>query len=85
MDDLVTGLPAEFSQASWHWHSLYKALAGTGKAYPLEVKTFTGGAASGTLLGGSADYYRFSIPANTKATITLTTTAPIDARVVRIR
>jgi hypothetical protein len=85
MDDLVTGLPAEFSQPSWHWHSLFKALAGTGKAYPLDVKSFTAGAASGTLIGGSAAYYRFSIPPNTSATITLTTTAPIDARVVRIR
>ena len=84
-DDLVTGLPAEFTQPSWHWHSLYKALAGSGPAYPLDVKTLTAGAASGTLLGGSAAYYRFSIPANTTATITLTTTGPIDGRVVRIR
>ena len=85
MDDQVSGLPAEFSQPSWHWHSLYKALAGLGKPYPLEVKTLTAGAASGTVLGGTADYYRFSVPANATATITLTTTAPIDARVVRIR
>jgi hypothetical protein len=85
MDDLVSGMPAEFSQPSWHWHSLYKALAGLGKPYPLEVKTLTGGAATGTVLGGTADYYRFSVPANATATITLTTTAPIDARVVRIR
>jgi hypothetical protein len=85
MDDLVTGLPAEFSQPSWHFHSLYKALNPTGQAYPLDIKSLTAGAASGTLLGGSAAYYRFSIPANTTATITLTTTAPIDARVVRIR
>ena len=85
MDDVVTGVPAEFSQPSWHWHSLYKALAGSGKAYPLDVKSLTAGAASGTLIGGSAAYYRFSIPANTTATITLSTTAPIDARVVRIR
>lgn len=85
MDDLVSGLPDEFNQASWHWHSLFKALAGTGKAYPLEAKTLTAGAASGTLIGGTAEYYRFSIPANTTATISLSTTAPIEARVVRIR
>jgi hypothetical protein len=85
MDDLVTGLPAEFSQPSWHWHSLYKALNKSGPAYPLEVKTLTGGTASGTVLGGSAVYYRFSIPANATATITLSATAPIDAKVVRIR
>jgi hypothetical protein len=85
MDDQVGTLPAEFSQPSWHWHSLYKALAGLGKPYPLEVKTLSAGAASGTVLGGTADYYRFSVPPNATATITLTTTAPIDARVVRIR
>ena len=85
MDDLVTALPAEFGQASWNWHSLYKALSKSGPAYPLQVKTFAAGAASGTVLGGSAAYYRFSVPSNATATITLTTTAPIDARVVRIR
>ena len=85
MDDLVTGLPAEFSQPSWHWHSLFKALNKSNPAYPLEVKALTGGTASGTVLGGSAAYYRFSIPPNTTATVTLSTTAPIDARVVRIR
>ena len=85
MDDLVTALPAEYSQASWHWHSLYKALNKSGPAYPLEVKTLAGGVASGTVLGGSAVHYRFSIPANATATITLSTTAPVDAKVVRIR
>ena len=85
MDDMVNGLPAEFSQASWHWHSLYKAVNKSGPAYPLPVKALTAGAASGTLFGGSAAYYRFSIPANASATITLSTTGKLDARVVRIR
>jgi hypothetical protein len=84
-DDVVSGLPAEFTQPSWNFHSLYKALAGSGKAYPLEVKALTGGSASGTLIGGAAEYYRFSVPANATATITLTSSGPIDARVVRIR
>jgi hypothetical protein len=84
-DDLVSGLPAEYTQPSWNWHSIYKALAGSGKAYPLEVKTLTAGAASGSLIGGAAEYYRFSIPANTTATVTLSTSGPIDARVVRVR
>jgi hypothetical protein len=84
-DDLVSGLPAEHVQPSWNWHSIFKVLAGTGKAYPLDVQTMTGGAASGTLIGGAAAYYRFSIPANTTATLTLTAPGPIDARVVRIR
>ena len=84
-DDAASGLPAEHLQPSWDWHSVFKALAGSGKAYPLEVKTLTGGAASGSLIGGAAAYYRFSIPANTTATLTLTAPGPIDARVVRLR
>ena len=84
-DDAVSGLPAEHSQPSWNWHSIFKVLAGTGKAYPLDVKPMPGGSASGTLIGGAAAYYRFSIPANTTATLTLTAPGPVDARVVRIR
>jgi hypothetical protein len=84
-DDVVPGVSAEFTQPSWHWHSIFKALAGTGKAYPLDAPTLTGGAASGSLIGGAAAYYRFSIPANTSASITLSAPGPIDARVVRIR
>jgi hypothetical protein len=84
-DDVTPGLAAEHLQPSWDWHSIFKALAGAGKAYPLDVKTLTAGSASGTLIGGSAAYYRFSIPANTTATFTLTAPGPIDARVVRIR
>jgi hypothetical protein len=84
-DDISPGLAAEHLQPSWDWHSIFKALARSGQAYPLEVKTLTGGSASGTLIGGAAAYYRFSIPANTTATLTLTTPGPINARVVRIR
>jgi hypothetical protein len=84
-DDQTAGLPPEWTQPSWNWHSVFKALAGSGKAYPLEVKALAGGSATGTLIGGAAAYYRFSIPANATATITLTAPGPIDARVVRIR
>ena len=83
MDDLISGLPAEFTQESWNWHSLYKAIY---KApYPLEVKALTGGTASGELIEGSSAYYRFSIPPNTSATLTLSPGGPIAARVVRVR
>jgi len=85
-DDVVPGLPAEWTQPSWNWHSVFKALAGTGKTYPLEVKTLTTGTpASGTLIGGAAAYYRFSVPANASASLTLTGPGPIDARVIRLR
>ena len=84
-DDVVPGLSAEHTQPSWNWHSIFKALAGSGKAYPLDAQPLTGGAASGSLIGGAAAYYRFSIPANATASITLSAPGPIDARVVRIR
>jgi hypothetical protein len=84
-DDVVPGLPVENTQPSWNWHSVFKALTKTGPAYPLEVKTLTAGSASGTLIGGAAAYYRFSVPAGTAATITLAAPGPIYARVVRLR
>jgi hypothetical protein len=85
-DDAVAGVPPEWTQLSWNWHSVFKALAGTGKTYPLEVKTLTTGVpASGTLIGGAAAYYRFSVPPNSSATITLTAPGPIDGRVIRLR
>jgi hypothetical protein len=84
-DDFVAGVPAQQLQPSWNWHSLFKALAGSGPAYPLEVKTLTGGTASGTLIGGAAAYYRFSVPPGTVASVTLAAPGPIYARVVRLR
>jgi hypothetical protein len=45
----------------------------------------TAGSTSGTLIGGAAAYYRFSVPAGTSATVTITSTGPIYARVVRLR
>ena len=84
-DDIVPALPAEHTQPSWNWHSVFKALTRSGPAYPLEVKTLTAGSASGTLIGGAAAYYRFSVPAGTAATITLAAPGPISARVVRLR
>ena len=85
-DDQTSGLPSELTQPSWNWRSLYKALSrGSGAAFPLDVKALTAGSATGQLIGGSAAYYRFSIPANTTATLTVTTPGPIAARVVRIR
>jgi hypothetical protein len=84
-DDLTPGLPAEHTQPSWNWRSVFKALTKSGPAYPLEVKNLTAGSASGTLIGGAAAYYRFSVPAGTTATVTLATPGPIYARVVRLR
>jgi hypothetical protein len=84
-DDLSSSVSREQSQPSWNFHSIYPALQGAGNTYPLQVKELTGGAASGTLTGGSAAYYRFSIPANGTATVDVTAPGPIRAVVVRVR
>jgi hypothetical protein len=83
-DDVVPGLPVEHTQPSWNWHGIFKATSQS-KSYPLQVKTLTAGSTSGTLIGGAAAYYRFSVPAGTSATITLSTPTRIYARVVRLR
>ena len=80
----MPGLPAEHTQPSWNWHGIFKATSQS-KTYPLQVKTLTAGSTSGTLIGGAAAYYRFSVPAGTSATITLSTPTRIYARVVRLR
>jgi hypothetical protein len=84
-DDLVTGVPAEFTHPSWNFHNIYPALSGTGNTYPLKVDPLTTTGASGTLIGGAAAYYRFSIPAGTTANLTLTAPGPVAARVIRVR
>ena len=81
-DDIVSGLPAEHTQPSWNWHGIYKA---TNQSYPLQVKSLAAGSTSGTLIGGAAAYYRFSVPAGTSATVSVSSTGPIYARVVRVR
>jgi len=84
-DDLVTGVPSEFTHPSWNFHNIYPALSGTGNTYPLKVDQLTATGVSGTLIGGSAAYYRFSIPKGTTANITLTAPGPVSARVIRVR
>jgi hypothetical protein len=84
-DDLASGVSTEFTQPSWNFHSIFPALSGSGNTYPLQVKTLSAGSASGTLIGASSVYYRFSIPPSTTATITMTAPALVDARVFRVR
>jgi hypothetical protein len=91
-DDFLPSVPAEYTQPSWNYRSIFPALSGTNNSYPLEVNSLSTGSstsatptASGTLIGGSSAYYRFSIPSGSTAEITLTTTGPIAARVFRVR
>jgi hypothetical protein len=91
-DDFLPGVASEYSQPSWNYHSIFPALSGTNNSYPLEVNSLSTGSstaasptATGTLIGGSSAYYRFSIPSGSTAEITLTTSGPIAARVFRVR
>jgi hypothetical protein len=88
-DDYVASVPAELTQPSWNYRSIFPALSGTNGTYPLKVNllstTGTSATASGTLIGGSSAFYRFSIPAGSTAELTLSTNGPIAARVVRMR
>jgi len=84
-DDLVTGVPAELTHPSWNFHSIYPGLSGTGNVYPLKVDPLSSAGATGTLIGGAAAYYRFSIPAGTTANIKLTAPGLVAAQVIRVR
>ena len=85
-DDLNASVAREQTQPSWNFHSIFPALGGGGNSYPLQVRSLQGSAASGTLIGGGgAAYYRFSIPANGTATISVTAPGPVQAVVVRVR
>ncbi|MEO8561161.1 MAG: hypothetical protein ABI601_03740 [bacterium] len=84
-DDLGSAVVREQTQPSWNFHSIFPALAGASNTYPLQVRSLAGSSASGTLIGGGAAYYRFSIPANATATINVTAPGPIQAVVVRVR
>jgi hypothetical protein len=83
-DDLVAGAASEYQQPSWNYHDIFPGLQGGG-AYPLKVTSLETTGASGSLIGGAAAYYRFSIPAGTTANITLSAPGPVSARVVRVR
>jgi hypothetical protein len=84
-DDLNSAVAPEQTQPSWNFHSIFPALGGGGNNYPLQVRSLQGSSATGTLIGGGAAYYRFSIPANSTATINLAAPGPVQAVVVRIR
>jgi hypothetical protein len=84
-DDLNTTVARELTQPSWNFHSIFPALGSGGNSYPLQVRSLQGSSATGTLIGGGAAYYRFSIPANGTATISVTAPGPVQAVVVRVR
>jgi hypothetical protein len=83
-DDLVAGSPVEFTHPSWNFHSIYPGLKNS-SGYPLKVDPLSSSGATGTLIGGAAAYYRFSIPAGATANLTMTAPGPVSARVIRVR
>jgi hypothetical protein len=88
-DDVVTNESADFTQPSWNWHNLFQAFNGGTGRYPLPVTTLPTSGTSGTVIPGGAVFYRFAVPANAMATLTLTgsggTATPAQGVVVRLR
>lgn len=68
VDDVVATDEA-LQQPSWNWHSLYTALY---QAYPLQITALADGSTvSGSVVAGGASYYRFAVPSDAHATLTL--------------
>jgi hypothetical protein len=88
-DDVVMNESADYTQPSWNWHNLFQAFnGGTGK-YPLVVTTLPTNGTSGSVIPGGAAFYRFAVPANAVASVTLTgsggAATPTQGVVVRLR
>jgi hypothetical protein len=88
-DDVVAGVSVDYTQPSWNWHSIYPALGSGGASYPLSTKPLTTAGVSGSVIPGGSAFYRFSVAANTTASVTLsgtgTTSGDIEGVVVRLR
>jgi hypothetical protein len=69
-DDATPSVSADLLQPSWNWHDIYPALTGIG-TYPLQTSPLTTTGATGTVIPGASAYYRFAVPANGSATITV--------------
>jgi hypothetical protein len=88
-DDVVVNESADYTQPSWNWHNLFQAFnRGTG-TYPLPVTTLPTSGTSGSVIPGGAAFYRFAVPANGMASLTLTGSGggatPTQGVVVRLR
>jgi hypothetical protein len=88
-DDVVLSDSTVYTQPSWNWHSIYPALGGGGRSYPLPVTSLPTTGTSGTVIPGGAVFYRFSVPANGTGIVTLTgpsgAATPTQGVVVRLR
>jgi len=69
--DDVAPVPAELTQPSWNWHSIFPPLYQT-STYPLKYTVMTEATSySGTVIGGGAAYYKLAVPPSGSATLTL--------------
>jgi hypothetical protein len=88
-DDVVSNESTDYTQPSWNWHSIFPALGGGGRAYPLAVASLPTTGTTGSVIPGGAAFYRFSVAANGVGTLTLTgaggSTLPAQGVVVRLR
>jgi hypothetical protein len=88
-DDVVTNESVDYTQPSWNWHNLFQAFNGGTGRYPLPVTTLPTSGTSGTVIPGGAVFYRFAVPANAVASLTLTgsggAATPTQGVVVRLR
>lgn len=70
-DDATPGVAADFMQPSWNWHDIYPALGSGGGTYPLATNPLPTTGVSGTVIPGASAFYRFAIPPNGSANITV--------------
>ena len=61
----------QLQQPSWNFHSIFPALTGS-IVYPLQVVTLANGVTTtGSIVPGGSAFFRFAVPANGSATVTL--------------
>lgn len=88
-DDATAGVAADLMQPSWNWRDIYAALGSGGGTHPLTTNALTTTGASGTVIPGGSAFYRFAIPPNGSANITVsggTSSAGLPTgTIVRIR
>jgi hypothetical protein len=71
--DDAPSAPADLSQKSWNWHSIFGGIDGIAALYPLPVTAMSPATPtySGAVVPGGSAYFTFTVPANGTATLSL--------------
>ena len=70
--DDVASLTTQYQQRSWNWHNLYPNLTAPIGQYPLAVTTIgTNTSVTSSSVAGGSVFYKFTVPANSSATVNL--------------